>query len=95
MKARLAERLASISLSKIVWADREIACVVRDISPNGAKVLIPELAAALRVPEQFELFVAETGEYRPALVRWRRGQEVGVSFMPDRRSAPRHAAPGM
>jgi hypothetical protein len=45
------------------------------------------------VPQQFELLLKQTGEYRPANVRWRRPNEVGVSFMPERRSFGRRAAP--
>jgi hypothetical protein len=65
-------------------------CVVRDISATGARLRVPDSRA---VPEQFELLLKQTGEYRPAFVRWRRKGEVGVSFQPERRAFGRRPEP--
>jgi hypothetical protein len=65
-------------------------CVVRDISATGARLRVPDATA---VPPQFELLLKQTGEYRPAHVRWRRKGEVGISFMPERRAFGRRPQP--
>ena len=78
-----AERTPTLAPAQITRAGRDIDCVVRDISATGARLRVPDAAA---VPEQFELLLKQTGEYRPAFVRWRRKGEIGVSFEPERRA---------
>jgi hypothetical protein len=52
-------------------------CVVRDFSDAGARLVFGE---AVAVPARFELRIGTDGAWRPALVRWRRDDQVGVSF---------------
>lgn len=82
------ERIPILVAAQITRAGRVIDCVIRDISARGARLRVPDGGA---VPPAFELLIKPTGEYRPAHVRWRRAREVGVSFMPERRSFGRRA----
>lgn len=88
MKKRAAERTPTLVPAQITRAGRVIDCVVKDISASGARLRVPDAGA---VPQEFELLFKQTGEYRPAHVRWRRKTEVGVSFMPERRSFGRRS----
>ena len=90
MLRRVEERVRTLTAAQITRAGRVIDCVIRDISPKGARLRVPDAGA---VPQQFELFLKQSGEYRPAQVRWRRGVEVGVSFLPERRGFGRRVTP--
>lgn len=90
MGKRSENRQPALLAARITRAGREIDCVIRDISPKGARLRVPDAGA---VPERFELLLKQTGEYRPAHVRWRRVTEVGVSFMPERRGFGRRIQP--
>ena len=89
MKPR-AERTPTLAPAQITGAGRSMDCVVRDISATGARLRVPDATA---VPPQFELLLKQSGEYRPAHVRWRRKGEVGVSFMAERRAFGRRSQP--
>ena len=65
-------------------------CVVKDMSAQGARLRVRD---GKTVPQQFELVIAHTGESRPARVCWRTEKEVGVSFMPERRTFGRRVTP--
>jgi hypothetical protein len=52
-------------------------CVVRNLSAGGARLVFGD---AVAVPARFELRIGTDGAWRPALVRWRRDDQVGVSF---------------
>ena len=54
-----------------------IDCIVRDISPNGAKVIFSD---AIPVPNDVDLVIAQHGKTHPARFVWRRGSEAGVVF---------------
>ena len=87
---RSEERIPTLAPAQITRAGRVIDCVVKDISAKGARLRVPDGGA---VPQQFELLLKHSGEYRPAHVRWRRPTEVGVSFIPERRAFGRRATP--
>lgn len=64
-----------------------MACVVRDISDQGARL---QVANVSNVPDSFELLVELDGLEAGCAVAWRKGSEVGVSFAaPPMRSAPK------
>jgi hypothetical protein len=90
MLQRAHERLRLRASAAMAYAGRNFDCVVRDISKRGARLRV--LDASL-IPEHFELLIKDTGETRPARVRWRRKDEVGVEFTPERRSFGRRPAP--
>ncbi len=66
-------------------------CVIRDISATGARL---KVADPSQVPLAFELVARDRGIDRPAHVRWRKNNEVGVSFSPERRVFGRRQSPG-
>jgi hypothetical protein len=53
------------------------ACLIRNITPGGARVLISH---PLNIPDIVELYVAQKGKTIRAHVEWRRGDELGLSF---------------
>jgi len=52
-------------------------CVVRNVSDLGALLRFGD---ATGVPPGFDLHISGEIQIRPAHVRWRRGQDVGVAF---------------
>jgi hypothetical protein len=54
-----------------------IDCVVRDMSPNGAKVIFSD---AIPVPNEVDLVIERYGKTHRAHFVWRRGSEAGVVF---------------
>lgn len=59
---------------------RSIACVIRDISPGGARL---SLQVSLPLPEQFSIELIDTRKVRRAVRRWQRGNEAGIQFVGD------------
>jgi hypothetical protein len=55
-------------------------CIVRDVSERGARLQVPESVA---VPDAFELFLPNKDEHYRAQARWRRGDQIGVSWAAD------------
>ena len=90
MLKRTHERTRTLIPAQITRSGRVLDCVVRDLSAGGARLRVADGGA---VPQEFELFLKQTGEYRPARVRWRRPTEVGIAFMHERRSFGRRATP--
>jgi hypothetical protein len=54
-----------------------LECTVRDISAGGACL---EIADSTRLPEVFDLIIAQVGDVHACQVRWRAGDRIGVSF---------------
>jgi hypothetical protein len=54
-----------------------IDCVIRDFSNSGARL---EFAAAVSLPDTVELFIPTRDQTLASQVRWRKADEVGVSF---------------
>jgi len=52
-------------------------CTVRNLSPNGALLVVASLVA---IPEQFDLVLEATGEQHPCRVIWRGEDRLGVEF---------------
>jgi len=55
-----------------------IDCLVRDISPHGARVTVQE---GLAVPHNFNFRMLDTGRAYAAVRRWQRGLSIGLEFM--------------
>lgn len=53
-------------------------CAIRDISKEGARLAFANPRA---LPKEFELLIPATGDIYQAVVKWRRGREVGVYFV--------------
>ena len=55
-------------------------CLVRDISPQGAKLKVSD---SIAIPEFVELHIPNKDETYRAKVQWRTGFEIGVTFEND------------
>src|SRR5215831_8302123 len=64
-----------------------IDCLVRDVSPEGAKLI---LSATATIPNVVDLHIPQRGETLRAHVQWRSREEAGVIFESAR--APARAA---
>jgi len=64
---------------KIVFADalRVIDCRIRDLSPDGARLII---ASTMGIPDTFLLLEQSTGKLYPTSVVWRQAAALGVKF---------------
>jgi hypothetical protein len=64
-----------------------VPCTVRDLTETGARLKLQDAAVLLREP--FELLIEIDGLEAECQVVWRKGSEIGVSFLKVRRGAPR------
>lgn len=55
-----------------------IDCVVRDLSPEGAQLIVTSL---LGIPDLFELRINRDGTCRQSKVAWRSKDRIGVQFL--------------
>ena len=76
--------------ARIVTGDRDVDCLVCDVSMGGARLRVADPNA---IPQEFELVFQRTGELRRAKVRWRRAKDVGISFLKERRIFGRRVTP--
>ncbi len=76
---RNAPRRRVLKEGKIVFADamRVIDCTIRDMSQDGARLLI---ANTVGVPDTFNLYEKSTGLLYPARTVWRQSKALGVKF---------------
>jgi hypothetical protein len=74
-----APRLRTILAGRISFNEGAftIDCVVRNLSDTGAKLALPSI---LPVPDRFDLIILRTNVTRKCRLRWRREDEMGVSF---------------
>ena len=72
-------RLRTLKTGKIVFDRRScvIDCTVRNLSPNGALLVVASLVA---IPERFDLVLGTNGEQRSCRVVWRGEDRLGVEF---------------
>ena len=54
-----------------------VACLIRDISPYGARLIFSD---SVSTPDVFELYIPQKEQTLRIHVIWRHGQEVGVAF---------------
>jgi hypothetical protein len=55
-----------------------LECVVRNLSDNGARLAFGDIAA---VPSRFDFRLSGAAAARPAVVRWRGVEDVGIEFV--------------
>lgn len=77
---RTSPRTRTFLQGKVVFNNRmsTMDCVVRNVSSTGAKI---QLTGAVTLPDVFELSIPQKGETVRVRLRWRRGDEAGVSFV--------------
>jgi len=56
-----------------------IDCLVRDVSPEGARLI---LSATTTIPNVVDLHIPQRGETLRARVQWRSREEAGIAFEP-------------
>jgi hypothetical protein len=76
---RKTARRRVLKVGKIIFADgmRLIDCTIRDMSDNGARLLIANIVG---LPDAFHLFEKSSGMVYRASVVWRQPAAVGVKF---------------
>jgi len=79
LEARRARRLRTLKGARAVSKDHRSTwdCVVRDLSPGGARLKIANPAV---LPESFDLQLTDENLLIPCVVVWRKSFEVGVRF---------------
>lgn len=87
---RSEERVLTSLGAQILCGGQAIECTVRDISPRGARLRVPNPQA---VPPEFELVFRDSGRTRPARIRWRGRAEIGIAFTRERRAFGRRPSP--
>jgi len=90
MNGRRASRRQKSFLRGVVYFDKrrsETACLVRDLSEDGARIV---LSQTITIPDVIELQIPQREQTLSARVQWRRADEVGLSFSkPDTATTPR------
>ena len=90
MNERRASRRQKSFLRGVVYFDKrrsETACLVRDLSEDGARIV---LSQTITIPDVIELQIPQREQMVSARVQWRRADEVGLSFSkPDTATTPR------
>ena len=90
MNERRASRPQKSFLRGVVYFDKrrsETACLVRDPSEDGARIV---LSQTITIPDVIELQIPQRQQTLSARVQWRRADEVGLSFSkPDTATTPR------
>jgi hypothetical protein len=76
-----------LKAGKIITMDNTsvVDCTVRNMSDSGAQVIIEK---SVRMPEEFQFFLANGDTVRDAVLAWHRGDRVGIKFKGEPRPAP-------
>jgi len=77
---RQSERVKSFLRAQIIYNNRmsTIDCVVKNISPHGAKVALGD---EMSVPNEFDLYIPQKGKTFHARMAWRDAASIGVEFI--------------
>jgi PilZ domain len=90
MDERRTSRRHKSFLRGVVYFDKrrsETACLVRDLSEEGARIV---LSQTITIPDVIELQIPQREQTVSARVQWRRADEVGLSFCkPETATTPR------
>ncbi|RLQ87219.1 response regulator [Notoacmeibacter ruber] len=78
VERRRERRNRVLKAAKILIGPSTIDCVVRDTSDLGMRLRLEQYAPLV---SNFSIYLAETGEKRPVVLRWQRGRECGVEFV--------------
>ena len=62
-----------------------IECAIHDRSDEGARL---RLANNIGLPDEIRLFDDEQRSLSPARIIWRKGQEIGIRFLPKEAARP-------
>jgi len=79
IERRTCKRVRCSHLAEIkIGANVTIHVIVKDLSPDGAKIQLPRDAW---MPKSFILSIPEKLFYQQAICRWRRGDFAGLEFV--------------
>jgi hypothetical protein len=69
-----------------------VDCIVRDLGESGSRLEVSETVA---LPDVFDLYLPNKDEYFHAKVEWRKGNNLGISWVSEQPSGPgaEHADP--
>ena len=84
---RGAPRQRVLKAAKIITMDNTsvVDCTVRNMSDTGAQLVIEK---SVKMPDEFQFFLANGDTVRDAVLAWHRGDRVGVKFKGESRPAP-------
>jgi PilZ domain len=80
MNERRVSRRRKSFLRGFVYFDKrrsKMACLVRDLSDDGARIV---LSQTIPIPDVIELQIPQREEMASARVQWRRADEIGLAF---------------
>ncbi len=80
MSERRGSRRHKSFLRGFVYFDRlrgVMSCLVRDLSDQGARIILSQTAI---IPDVVQLHIPQRDETRRAHVEWRRSDEIGLAF---------------
>jgi hypothetical protein len=63
-------------------------CIVRDVTDKGCRI---EFSENVTLPDNFELYLPNKDEYFQARVKWRRGNNIGLTWQVDAQPRPGEA----
>ena len=73
-----------LKTGKLIHDGHRIDCIIRDISPLGARV---RLGDSLQLPTELELLVVSDVELHPAKLLWKSQKDYGLVFTGSSRKA--------
>jgi hypothetical protein len=87
IERRASARHKTFIKGRILFNNRlsSMDCIVRDISDTGSRL---EFSENVVLPDAFELYIPHKDGHFQAQVRWRKGDNIGVSWRPDYALAP-------
>ena len=80
MDERRASRRHKSFLRGVVYFDKrrsEMACLIRDLSDDGARIILSQTVA---IPDMIELHIPQRELTLSAHMQWRRADEIGLAF---------------
>jgi len=80
MNERRASRRHKSFLRGVVYFDKrrsEMACLIRDLSEDGARIILSQTVA---IPDMIELHIPQRELTVSARMQWRRADEIGLAF---------------
>ena len=87
MGERRGSRRSKSFLRGFVYVSRKrgaLACLVRDLSEKGARIIFPD---TVTLPDVVELYIPQRDQTLRARVHWRRNDEIGLAFAEAERAA--------
>lgn len=78
-KQRSAERVSAYRFARLLLpSGQQVNCIIRDISANGARIMIE---GNFEIPRRVVLKIDQTGQTNQAGVVWQKENELGLAFV--------------